>query len=293
LSTTSEGSEGNKIIGKIKKCQRFPIFVVSGFPQDLEDSFSGENAFFKVYKRDQKEFKEILNEIVSIYKTDITKILGSGANSIIFSIGKKLQELFWSHLSYSFDEISKSSMDTQKVLKRYTLTQLIEHLSVDEFISPELYYPGEMYVFPPFQKQDHLATGILLKEKDTGNVFIILTPLCDMVIRKKGRKAKRISLVRIEEIDGVLSANKKQEKKLFKNNFCLYYHFLPPAQKFIGGFINFQHINSKEEKEIDKNFLIIGKVAAPFLKDIISRFSSYYARQGQPEIDIQSINAKF
>lgn len=294
LSPGSEKSEGNKIIAEIKKKQRYPIFVVSSFPEDLEETDEKENPFFKVYSRDQKLFKDILNDIVSIYNTGITKLLGKGG--LISSIESSLQEIFWKNISHSFDEISQSTLDKEKVLMRYILTHLIEYLSADNSASSEPYYLGEMYVLPPIN--DNLATGVLLKEKKSGNFFIILTPACDMVIRKNGsRKAKKIMLVQIECIEYNSQINEikemkksKQEenlKDLLKNNFSLNYHFLPPIKKFAGGFINFQHISSIEEKEITDKFSIIGKVTAPFLKDIISRFSTYYARQGQPEFDLK------
>jgi hypothetical protein len=292
LSPRSEKSEGNKIIAEIKKKQRFPIFVVSGFPQDLEETDEQENPFFKVYNRDQKFFKEILNEIVSIYNTGITKLLGKGEDGLISSIENSLQKIFWSHMSHSFDEISDSPLDTKKVLMRYALTHLIEYLSANEVVSNEPYYPGEMYVLPPIN--NHLATGVLLEEKVSGLLFIILMPSCDMVLRENGsRKAKKISLVQIEGIENISqSKNSGEIKKLLDNNFSLNYHFLPPFKKFAGGFINFQYLNSVMEKEISDGFSIIGKVTAPFLKDIISRFSSYYARQGQPVLDIKLICEK-
>jgi hypothetical protein len=299
LSAISEKPEGNKIIAEIKKKQRFPIFVVSGFIEDLEEleeTDERENPFFKVYSRDEKLFKDILNEIVSIYNTGITKLLGKGGGSLISVIESSLQEIFWKHMSLSFDEILQSTPDKEKVLLRYSLTHLIEYLSSDEVVSDETYYPGEMYVLPPIK--DNLTAGVLLKEKKSGDFFIILTPLCDMVIRKNGsRKAKKIMLVQIECIKynpQIKEINKmkksKQEdnlKDLLKNNFSLNYHFLPPAKKFKGGFINFQYVSSIEEKQIRDKFNIIGKVTAPFLKDIISRFSTYYARQGQPALDLK------
>ncbi|MCU0287406.1 MAG: hypothetical protein MUF15_13560 [Acidobacteria bacterium] len=292
LSPENSELDGNKIITEIQKKQRFPIVVVSGLPQDMKETTGEENALFKVYKRDQKPFKDILMEIVSIYNTGITKLLGRGENGLISSIEKSLQEIFWSHISHSFDEISSSLLDTKKVLMRYTLTHLFEYLSEGDTTSSEFYYEGEMYMLPAIN--DNLATGVLLKDKASNEFFIILTPACDMVIRKNGsRKAEKIMLVQIEGIESISqNKNGKDIEKLFKNNSSLNYHFLPPIKKFVGGFINFQHISSIEDKKITDKFSIIGKVTAPFLKDIISRFSTYYARQGQPELDIKAVHDK-
>ncbi|RIL12919.1 hypothetical protein CYQ93_22635 [Acinetobacter baumannii] len=76
-------------------------------------------------------------------------------------------------------------------------------------------------------------------------------------------------------------------KKYFSNNFSNYYHSLPKIKKFVGGFINFRKAQSLTQDQIDLDYEIVKiQVAAPFIKDILSRFSSYYARQGQPVIYI-------
>jgi hypothetical protein len=132
-------------------------------------------------------------------------------------------------------------------------------------------------------------------------------PACDMVVRKEGViKAEYITMAQIEETENnhlkqirkiITSKNNEDKYKkaieklkgLLTNSFSLNYHFLPSVPNFEGGFINFRKLKSLKPKEIKKQFKIIGKVTSPFLKDIIARFSTYYARQGQPEFDMTQI----
>ncbi len=308
LSSESEIPEGNEIIKEIKKNQKYPIIVLSGYPEDLEEELEDEeSAFFKVYHRDQKLFDDVLEEIVALYKTGITRIMSR--KGLIAQIEDHLVKIFWKHISHSFEDIEASPLDTKNVILRYTITHLIEYLSSPDLNLSERYYPGEIYIIPPHEPE--LFTGSLLKKNNSEDISIIMAPACDMVARKNSaRKAVKIMTVQIENMnmshikaiikkihndDLEQDEKEKAEEKLnrlLSNSYSLYYHFLPPAEKFNGGFINFQKTNSLSDKEIKKSYKVIGKVTAPFLKDIISRFASYYARQGQPEIELEEIKKR-
>lgn len=295
LSGNSKKAEGNDIIKRIKAEKQFPIVVVSGYIADLEEENKNENAFFKMYSRDSKLFKEILAEILSVL-VPLKKEMEQIKTDLQNYFDRSFQEIFWTHIAQSINEfINISDGGKNKILTRYTLMHLIEYLSANKALqesnqpevteASEKYYPPEVYIIPPINND--LSTGTLLEKKDSIELFIILTPACDMVIRKNGkRKAQKIVIVKIESIKEITDQIKKENiKNLLANNLNSYYHFLPKIEKFAGGFINFQSINAITETEINNEFSIIGKVTAPFIKDIIARFSSYYARQGQPEIN--------
>jgi hypothetical protein len=295
-SSSDDAAEGNKIVKKIKSELRFPVIVRSGYTNILDENLEAERGpFFKIYERTEKRIEEILNEVVEIYQTGITRMLGKDGR-IASEIDNYLHKIFWKHISNSFDSLMKSSLRNEGILLRYILTHLIEYLSLPDFNTSNLYFSGEMYTIPSIK--DDLFTGVLLNKFDSDDLFIILTPACDMVVRKSGKiKAPKILLVEIdnafdlEEIKSETSTKSKKKilEKLLKNDFSLYYHFLPPAPGFPGGFINFRKVNSWEEENIKKSFSIVGKITKPFLKDIIARFSAYYARQGQPDFDIPQI----
>ena len=61
---------------------------------------------------------------------------------------------------------------------------------------------------------------------------------------------------------------------------------LPETDFFEGGVLNFRKLTTWHKDEFDQKFGKLTIQISPFfIKDIVSRFSSYYARQGQPEID--------
>ena len=159
--------------------------------------------------------------------------------------------------------------------------------------------PEEMYISPPVSKR--LKTGSILKMKKDGKYFIVLSPACDLVLRSNGSmKTDEILLCEIENFssvqDKVFNGIKKKshkEKKLeelLKNNLYFYRHWLPEASGFDGGFINFRWVYTLAESDIKEHIETpTHQVSSSFVKDIISRFSSYYARQGQPDFEFQEI----
>ena len=72
--------------------------------------------------------------------------------------------------------------------------------------------------------------------------------------------------------------NKYDKGKIgeYVNNRQFRYHYLPSFNENYGFLIDFQEV-----KSICPNtaFTRIASVSAPFIKDIISRFSNYYSRQ--------------
>jgi hypothetical protein len=299
-SSSDDVSEGNRIVKKILEELRFPVIVRSGFTSSLDEELEEQLCpFFKIYERTEKRIEELLDEIVEIYKTGITRFLGKDGR-IASKVDNYLHKIFWKHISHSFDDLMEPSSNNENVLLRYILTHLIEYLSLPDSGSSHLYFNGEMYIIPNIN--DVLFTGVLLKKNDSEDFYVILTPACDMVLRKNGKiKASKILLVNIEDINNVgelkeeMTKQSKKDKKrkmvkeFLKNNFSLYYHFLPPSPGFPGGFINFREVNSWEEIDIKSSFKIVGRITQPFLKDIIARFSAYYARQGQPDFDIPQL----
>lgn len=209
--------------------------------------------------------------------------------------------------------------NTEKALLRHTLNHLIHEL----YKSSENCYPEEMYIHLPNLEQDqvNVDTGCILQNKDNNKFYIVLSPACDLAEREEGVcNTDRALLVEIQMLEDILSDDyfisnchngKKLKKRYLKSNSespreylskqqdndlikyqrntkNLYYCWLPKTSCFNNGaVINFRRVSTYSQEELDKSFNSpVIQVASPFLKDIISRFSSYYARQGQPDINI-------
>jgi len=117
-----------------------------------------------------------------------------------------------------------------------------------------------------------------------------MTPACDLLIRKDDkRNTDTILTVKIDTQTTMFTkyTSPKEQENAFKNKLTLYYHCLPKTDFFEGGFMNFRKLTSSDIIDFETRFeKPIVQISPPFLKDIISRFSGYYARQGQPEIEI-------
>ena len=57
---------------------------------------------------------------------------------------------------------------------------------------------------------------------------------------------------------------------------------------FAGGFIDFADISIVPEENINTQYEIMKlRISEPFMKNISGRFSSYFGRQGQPDLDFE------
>ena len=156
-------------------------------------------------------------------------------------------------------------------------------------------FPEEFYLYP--SGSEKITTGSIVKEKTTDQSFVILSPACDLVIRRSGEfKTDRILFVEIEgendvvnvALNGIGRKRSKQNRlrDVFNNNHTDYYHWLPKTGFFAGGFLNFRKLNAVNKTHLEEQFKEPAIQISPFfVKDIVSRFSSFYARQGQPDID--------
>jgi CheY-like chemotaxis protein len=297
LSSITTRETGNEIIRKIRADLRFPVRVYTAF-DDMDDDLKEESEFYRVYKKSgegAKSVQEIFTELVDIYKTGITNILGKRG-----TVEGYLKDIFWKHLSDSFrgwiDE-AKVQKNIEKVLLRYTLAHIQEYLDKDEAGEFDMYHPAEVYIAKPVNKNIH--TGLILKKDKDNQYFIVLTPLCDLA----NKSTKKVVLALIEEHNMQYVSDLKKKilnggkgsirartalKDLLRNKHSLKYHYLPLVNG-VGGFVNFQKIASLETSEIKANFSHVATVTDKFCKDIIARFSHYYARQGQPNFNYDNL----
>ena len=294
LSSSTTELEGLEIVEEIENNQRFPIYIVSGSIAQIEKE---ENAFLKKRNRDS-DFKKILSEIVEIYKTGITNILGRKGE-----IDKYLNNIFWNHLSNSMDlwikDTTRSPEDKEKSLLRYTISHMQEY--IDEGI--EKYHPSEFYITAPIKS--NIFTGDIVIYED--NRYLVLTPSCDIVLREDGnRNANRILFCKILHLKdvvknysslnsdtGVNNDNRKRLNSYIENN-KQNDHFIPKSNSLDAGLVDFQDKLTISSNDVEKHLASnemerIATISMPFLKDIISRYSNYFSRQGSPDFNVNEI----
>ena len=315
MKLADSGNEGNQALDVIRKhLKRIPVAIYTGTPDvaDVTDIPS-----IGLFKKADITYKELLCKFWDIYKTGITKIMGGKGQ-----IEQSLSQIFIKHLLPEIVTVlgngstgSESnwvryakinSHETEEALLRHT----INHLTHELYKSDGKCYPDEMLI--RLLGPTPINTGCILKHKESGIFYIVMSPACDLAERKsessegESRKCNtdRAMLVEIQNLDDILSNNEKYEKastetqkenikqSLFggikANKGGQYYHWLPILNSCQeGAAINFRRVSTYNEADLNKYFgSPVIQVASPFLKDIISRFSSYYARQGQPDINI-------
>lgn len=300
LDTENEIPVGIDIFNKIQKYEYIPTIVYSSFTDSLEDEVD-QSCILKVYKKTDVQIDDILKEIKKIYSSGITEIFRRGGE-----FEKNLREIFWNQLSSSLDHWLKkenSSQQTKKRIIRYVLNNLHERFCVDEDGMFDKYDEAEVYIMPPLRKKHF--TGDLVKKEE--KYYVILTPACDL----HNEKTEVVLLAEIKDLKDLVSKDEineiwekynqddistsqkekltKKIKKIISNGkMGNEYHFLPPYKGFAGGYINFQNLLCIPKTDLS-GFTIEANITTNFSKDIISRFSSYYARQGQPDFEIEEV----
>ena len=287
LKLGNDEDGGNQIVRQLDSFLiRIPVIFVTAFPDSVDDHPS----IIKTRSRDDGTYASDLLLFQEIYNTGLTQIMGGRG-----IIEENLSKVFLRNLLPQIDTwISYGEIDperTEKALLRYALNHLFQLLEEDE----EDCFPEEFYLHPPMSKE--ITTGSIVKEQTSNQSFVVLSPACDLIIRRNGEfKTDRILLVEIEGESEVVNValngiRRKQSKKnklrdVFNNNHTDYYHWLPKTDFFAGGFLNFRKLNALNKTDFDEKFREPTIQISPFfVKDIVSRFSSFYARQGQPDID--------
>ncbi|WP_454208935.1 response regulator [Proteus sp. Marseille-Q3619] len=277
LKNNSQGGKEiiNAIINKYKLT--IPIVVYTGTPDEI-----AEYGYIEIYQKGERA--ELITEIL----TDFKKTKECGLNELFNAKGRiqdLLKDVFYRniyHQKKQWIEYEDKELVKNAIL-RHTLNHLTQH--IDE--ANEKYFLEEMYIFPPVSGL--YKTGSIIKDT-SNNYHIILTPACDFA----QSKARCILLAEIIDpndyveiylpstikqstrktrLDGIMR-NKKQE-----------YHYLPQLNDFNGGFIDFTSIKSYSQDELEKQYGEVKiQISPSFISDILGRFSSYYARQGQPDL---------
>lgn len=285
LSQNDIQGEGNEIIKEIYENLKIPIRVISGNPELLNEEYVAKDTIlFQSKTRGEFDYKDLIKDFEDIFKTGIINILNNKGK-----IQENISKIFWNHLSTVLPELIKykednNSVDLEKILLRYTSLHLLEYLelSVDNNLEPV--HNIEFYIKPPIK--DKIFTGDIVKKLDENKYGIVLTPACDLACDdKRPAKAEFVTLAVIEDLE-IIEAGKNNGdiKKLKSNSYNLKYHYLPKSILFTGGYINFQNLRSVPLDDLYKSekFELECVITNPFRKDIISRFSNYFARQGQP-----------
>ena len=290
LRLADQGEEGNQVVRRIAESYfRIPVAILTGTP----DAADSDLAYIGVFKKGEAGagYADLLDRFWGIHNTGLTRIMGGRG-----IIEETLNEVFRKNLlPQSAKWVAYGNTDssrTEKALLRHALNHLLQLLD-DE---GDRCFPEEVYLTPPLT--DKIRTGSIVKEENSEQRFVVMNPACDLVIRDNGGcNTDRILIVEIDPqaslfpghpATGLNNSQKKDLEKAFKNNKSAYYHWLPKTDFFEGGFLNFRKLSSLSSDDFSARFETPAvQISPPFVKDMVARFSAYYARQGQPDIDFE------
>ena len=278
LNLGNDTTDGGEVIGDLKDHFRVPVAVLTGTPDDADD----EPPVIRVFTKGEHGFDEVLDCLWWPYSIGLTRIMGGRG-----LLEERLNMVFLRNLLPTLDVWIRygheDSERTEKALLRYALGHLVAGLDGDETPC----YPEEVYLAPPLD--DALTTGSLVKRKGDQTYHVVMTPACDLVPRNGKPKADSIILAQVvpeETVYGALKANAGQKKSLKRNNDKPCFHWLPNSKAAHGGYLDFRQLRTVPLDRFECEFeRLNARVAPGFVKDIVSRFSAFYARQGQPVID--------
>lgn len=294
LKLDNDAGGGNEVVKKISESMyRVPVAIYTGTPAEAMPF-----PYLGVFTKGEDKYTDLFDKFWGIHDTGMTRILGGRG-----MIEETLRTVFEKNLLPTLDTwVPYGKADpnrTERALLRHTINHLMQLLDTDD----DFYYPEEVYISPPLT--DNLRTGTIVMSKQNKIPHVVLNPACDLAIRKSGEcKTDRILIVEILDshstITSALNAQQspitKSDKrrefiaKFLSNRFAEYYHWLPSTTFFNGGLVNFRRISTCSTAEIKEHYSPAGVQISPsFVKDMVSRFSAYYARQGQPDIDFGTI----
>nr|NJM01972.1 response regulator [Desulfobacula sp.] len=292
LRLADQGDEGNQVILEIEKTHfRIPVAVLTGTPDAVDHALT----YIGVFKKGDPGtgYDDLLDRFWRIHNTGLTRIMG-GRGIIEETLNKVFQQnLLPEEYRNKWEEYGQNdSPRTEKALLRHALNHLLQLLDDDG----ESCFPEEFYLSPPLTTG--IKTGSIVNKKNKAQKLVVMNPACDLVIRNNGQcNTDRILIIEIDPqislfpdypLTGLTKEQKKNLEKAFKNNKSTYYHWLPKTDFFEGGFLNFRKVSTMAIKEFKEEFETPAVQISPFfVKDIVARFSTYYSRQGQPDIDFK------
>ena len=282
------GDSGDIIIDKIKEDYKIPCAILSGTP------IISDTDFIKTYIKSNYANEEVLNDMASMVNSGLFTVIGE--HGIIES---SLKKLFWENYYKNIDHWigirnSLNEEEMKQLVLRYTISHLYELLGSES----DQYEAIEMFINPNITI-DGIKTGTILEELESETQYIVLSPPCDLAIRDGKPKNEFIILVEIDKYNdyiptgGPISKTLKGKiKTLITNNHSDNLYWLSNYfEIFNGGFVNFRKIKTESFERLsnDKIYKKLIKLQDSFVKSLLSKFSIYYNRQGQPDFDFEKV----
>lgn len=274
-----------------------PIIFFSGYPKDVAELRS---QVIGVATKGDGGLDELKSEIERLTKNNLP-ILKEKVHAFIEDEFKKY---FWGTIQPKnnifkpeADDLSLGYMllrNMADTLSRDNIRQLLG----DDTIKEDKVHPMEFYIYPTDTTTEY-QTGEIIKNKETDEIFVILTPSCDFIKRGTSeRKVDHILLLKtilLTETKEYKRYNNDKEKyaeslKQFINSSKGDRYFFLPQTPFIENrVIDFQNKEIVSYEQLCAKFERIAKLDNPYAQSMAATHARYYNRIGCPDIDSEYI----
>ena len=174
----------------------------------------------------------------------------------------------------------------------------IRQLLGDDTIKEDKVHPMEFYIYPTDSTKE-FQTGEILRHKNNNDIYVILTPSCDFIIRADHkRKVDYVLLLKTKLLTDTVEYSKYQNnkekyadslKRLINSDKGDRYFFLPQTPFIENRIIDFQNKEVVSYEELENKFERIAKLDNPYAQSMAATYSRYYNRIGFPDIDSEYI----
>ena len=246
------------------------------------------------------DIESLLSEIERLTKHNLPLLKGK----VHAFIEDEFKKYFWGTIQPKnnifkpeADDLSLGYMllrNMADTLSRDNIRQLLE----DDTIKEDKVHPMEFYIYPTDTTTEY-QTGEIIKNKETNEIFVILTPSCDFIKRGTSeRKVDHILLLKtilLTETKEYKRYNKDKDKyteslKQFINSSKGDRYFFLPQTPFIENrVIDFQNKEIVSYEQLCANFERIAKLDNPYAQSMSATYTRYYNRIGFPDIDCDYI----
>ena len=274
-----------------------PIIFFSGYPKDVAELRS---QVIGVATKGDGGSDELKSEIERLTKNNLPILKGK----VHAFIEEEFKKYFWGIIQPQNNIFKPESDDFSlgymllrnmaDTLSRDNIRQLLG----DDTIKEDKVHPMEFYIYPTDTTTEY-QTGEIIKNKETNEIFVILTPSCDFIKRGTSeRKVDHILLLKtilLTETKEYKRYNKDKDKyteslKQFINSSKGDRYFFLPQTPFIENrVIDFQNKEIVSYEQLCANFERIAKLDNPYAQSMAATHARYYNRIGCPDIDSEYI----
>lgn len=299
---------GEEVLSEIQKTAFVPVVFFTGLPKHVEGLVS---EIIKVCSKGDA-FEGLMEQIKSILQTDYLKL----KSRIVQVTNESVRSFFWNFvhpkkdlISHVKDEVSLTYLLLRRLAKTLSKEQIRNFID-DDRLKVELAHSMEFYIYPPLDGEFEM--GDILIKRDSAEIYVVLTPSCDLIERKKGgRKAENILLIKAHYFESFPDCQTYQEllkkkekskeeegqlknlagkiKNWMRNNQGDKdrFFFLPQTVFLKSSIVDFQYKLLVRYPSLSEDFEVVARLDDPFAQSLLSAFTRYYNRIGFPDLDVE------